>query len=37
MLSELMGVYKEHNFVHDLNPQIPEANVAKLSVRLCGR
>ena len=37
MLSELMGVYKEHYFVHDLNSQIPEANVARLSVRLCGR
>ena len=37
MVSELMGVYKEHNFVHYLNSQIPEANVAKLPVRLCGR
>ena len=27
MVSELMGVYKEHNFVH----------VAKLPVRVCGR
>ena len=36
MVSELMGVYKEH----ELNSQIPEANVAKLPVlpvRLCGR
>ena len=37
MVLELMGVYKEHNFVHELNSQIPEANVAKLPVRLCGR
>ena len=37
MVSELMGVYKEHNVVHYLNSQIPEANVAKLPVRLCGR
>ena len=40
MVSELMGVYKELNFVHELNSQIPEANVAKLPVlpvRLCGR
>ena len=27
MVSELMGVYREHNFVHELNSQIPEANV----------
>ena len=37
MVSELMDVYKEQNFVHYLNSQIPEANVAKLPVRLCGR
>ena len=37
MVSELMGVYKEQNFFHELNSQIPEANVAKLPVRLCGR
>ena len=28
MVSGLRGVYKEHNFVHELNSQIPEANVA---------
>ena len=28
---ELSGVYKEHNFVHDLNSQIPENVVAKLA------
>ena len=37
MVSELMGVYKEHNFVHELKLQIPEANVAKLPIRLGGR
>ena len=35
--SELIGVYKEHNFVHELDSQIPETIVAKLPVRLCGR
>ena len=35
MVSELMNVYKEHNFAHELNSQIPKANVAKLPVRLC--
>ena len=28
MVSGLRGVFKEHNFVHQLNSQIPEANVA---------
>ena len=37
MVLELMGVYREHNFVHELNMQIPEANVARLPVHLCGR
>ena len=37
IVSELMGVYREHNFVHELNSQIPEENVAKLPVCLCGR
>ena len=37
MVSELVGVYKEHNFVHESNSQIPEANVAKLPFHLCGR
>ena len=37
MVSELMGVYREHNFVHELNSQIPEANVAKLPVCLKGK
>ena len=27
----------EHNFVYELNSQIPEAVVAKLPIRLCGR
>ena len=30
-------MYKKYNFVHLLNSQIREANVAKLPVRLCGR
>ena len=37
MVSELIGVYREHNFVDELNSQISEVNVAKLPVRLCGR
>jgi len=37
LVSELIGVYKEHNFVHELNSQIPETVVAKLPIRLCGR
>ena len=34
MVSELMGVYREHSFVHELNSEIPEANVAKLPVEI---
>ena len=37
VVSELIGVFKEHKFVHELNSQIPEECVAKLPVRLCGR
>jgi len=37
VVSELIGVYKEHNFVHELNSQIPEKVVVKLPMRLCGR
>ena len=36
-VSELMGIYKEHGFIHELKSQVPEANVAKLPVRLCGK
>ena len=32
-----MGVYKEHNFVHEWNSQIPEASVGKLPVYLYAR
>ena len=32
MLSELIGVYREHNFVDELNSQISEVNVAELPV-----
>ena len=31
------GIYKEHDFDHELNSQIPEKNAAKLPVRLCGK
>ena len=36
---ELIGVYKEHRFIHyhELKSKIPEIYVAKLPVRLCGR
>ena len=37
VVSELIGDFKEHKFVHELNSQIPEECVAKLPVRLCGR
>ena len=37
LISDLIGVYKEHNFVHELNSQIPETVVAKLLIHLCGR
>ena len=37
IVSELIGIFKEHNFVHELNSQVPEACVSKLPVRLCGR
>jgi len=37
VVSELIGVYKEHNFVHEFNSQVPETVVAKLPMHLCGR
>ena len=37
VVSELIDMYKEHNFVDELNSQIPETVVAKLPMRLCGR
>ena len=37
VVSELIGLHKEHNFVHELNSKIPETVVAKLPIRLCGR
>ena len=30
IVSELIGIFKEHSFVHELNSQVPEATVAKL-------
>ena len=37
VVSELIGVYQELGFVHEFNSQVPEAYVAKLPMRLCGR
>jgi len=37
VVSELIDMYKEHNFVDELNSQIPETVVAKRPMRLCGR
>ena len=37
IVSELIGVYKEHRFIHELKSQISEIHVAKLPVRLCSR
>ena len=37
MVLGLMAVYEEHNFVHELKSQIPEANVDKLPFHCCGR
>ena len=37
IVSELIGIFQEHSFVHELNSQVPEATVAKLPARLCGR
>ena len=34
IVSKLIGVYKEHRFIHELKSQIPEIYVAKLPVRL---
>ena len=34
---ELIGVYKEHRFIHELKSQIPEIYVATLPVCLCSR
>ena len=37
IVSELIGIFKEHNFLHELSSQVPEATVSKLPTRLCGR
>ena len=37
IVSELIGVYKEHSFIHEFKSQIPETCVAKLPVRLCSK
>jgi len=36
-VSELIGIFKEHDFLHELSSQVAEATVAKLPVRLCSR
>ena len=37
IISELIGIFKEHNFPHELSSQVPETTVAKLPACLCGR
>lgn len=37
IVSELIGVFKEYDFLHVLKSQVPEAIVAKLHARLCCR
>ena len=37
IVSELMGIFKEHNFRHELSSQVPEGTVSKLPARLCGK
>ena len=37
IVSELIGIFKEHDFLHELNSHVPKATVAKLPTRLCGR
>ena len=37
IVSGLIGIFKEHDFLHELNSQVPEATVAKLPALLCGR
>ena len=37
IVSGLIGIFKEHDFLHELNSQVPKATVAKLPARLCGR
>jgi len=36
-VSELIGIFKEHDFLHELSSQVPEATVAKLPACLCSR
>ena len=37
LVSELIGIFKEQNFLHELSLQVPEATVANLPARLCCR
>ena len=37
VVSEFIGIFKEQNVLHELKLQVPEATVAKLLARLCGK
>jgi hypothetical protein len=37
LVSELVGVYKELDFAHELKAQLPESYVKRLPTRLCAR
>ena len=37
IVSKLIGIFKEHNFLHELSSQGPEATVSKLPAPFCGR
>ena len=37
IVSELIGIIKEHTFLHELSSQVPEATVSKPPARLYGR
>ena len=37
IVSELISIFKEHKFLHELGSQFLEAAVSKLPARLCGR
>ena len=37
IVSELIGIFEEHNFLHNLSSQVPKATVSKLPACLCGQ
>ena len=37
IVSELIGSFKEHHFLHELSFQVPEPTVPKLPALFCGR